>query len=68
MKLTFLGTTSQGGSCPTLFATDRDTYVIQGYRVLDAEALAQLDIPDHETCIEVPKALLKFAAAPQEPV
>jgi hypothetical protein len=61
MKLTFLGSSSKDGECPTLYATDRDTYVIQGWRVTDADALATLDIPDHETAIEVPRALLGFA-------
>jgi hypothetical protein len=27
--------------------------------VLDAEALTQLDIPDHETAVEIPAALLE---------
>lgn len=61
MQLTFLGATSNNGGSPTLFDTNRDTYVIQGWKVLDAEALAQLNIPEHETVIEVPKALLGFA-------
>ncbi|MGH3722206.1 MAG: hypothetical protein ACRDRI_25880 [Pseudonocardiaceae bacterium] len=97
MQLTFLGKNTQGGESPTLFATDRDTYVVQGWRVpgheasveipmslleyleadttlavalrttghgtyvlsgaavRDAQALAQMDIPGHETCIEVGK-------------
>jgi len=97
MQLTFLGKDTQGGGSPTLFATDHDTYVVQGYRVpgrqasveipkkllgylerdmdlaavlhatgrdscilsgvvvTDAEALAQMDMPDHETCVEVGK-------------
>lgn len=97
MQLTFLGKNTQGGGSPTLFATDRDTYVVQGWRVpghetsieipmellryltcntelaaalhttghgtyilsgtavTDADALAQMDIPGHETCIEVGK-------------
>jgi hypothetical protein len=95
MRLTFLGKDSQGGQSPTLYATDRDTYVVQGWRVpddpaaveippgllrfakpgtiiettttiagthlvtgalvTDAEALAQMDMPDHETCVEVGK-------------
>lgn len=33
MKLTFLGTTSSGGNCPNLYATDHDTYVVQGYKI-----------------------------------
>jgi len=97
VRLTFLGKNTQGGGSPTLFATDRDTDVVQGWRVpgqdtsveipmtllayleantelavvlhttghgtyivsgatvSDAEALAQMDIPGHETCIEVGK-------------
>lgn len=97
MQLTFLGKDTQGGGSPTLFATDGNTYVVQGWRVpdepasveiptkllrhlegspeldaslqhtgrdsyilsgkpvTDAEALAQMDIPGHETCIEVGK-------------
>lgn len=97
MQLTFLGKSTQGGGSPTLFATDRDTYVVQGWRVpgdetsvevpkvlleylercthlaavlhtteqdtyvlsgaavTDAEVLGQMDIPGHETCVEVGK-------------
>lgn len=98
MRLTFLGKETQGGGSPTLFATDRLTYVVQGWTVpgqqesveipqrllghlepgtslgaalrdtgrgsfivsglpvTDATALSQMDIPGHETCVEVPKA------------
>jgi hypothetical protein len=97
MQLTFLGKETQGGGSPTLFATDQDTYVVQGWKVpgqrarveiprallrhldghpqldaaltdtgrdsyilsgvevTDAEALSQMDIPGHETCVEVGK-------------
>jgi hypothetical protein len=97
MRLTFLGKQTQGGGSPTLFATDRDTYVVQGWKVsgadtsveipsellrhlergtrlgvplqdtgrhsyilsgaavTDPEALSQMDIPGHETCVEVHK-------------
>ncbi len=62
MRLRFLGTTSYNGGCPTLYETDRDSIVVQGYRVTDPEALAQLrDVLDGETFVEVPKALLRFA-------
>jgi len=95
MLLTFIGKQTQGGGSPTLFATDRSTYVVQGWKVpdhaasveipkkllehlvgrprlaamlhdtgrdsyllsgvpvTDTEALAQMDIPGHETCVEV---------------
>lgn len=60
MKLTFLGTSSANGDCPGVYATDHGTLVIQGWKVADAEALSQLDIPDHETVIEIPAALLRY--------
>ena len=46
MKLTFLGKDSTPNDSPTLYATDRDTYLVQGYLVTDPEALAQMRIPD----------------------
>lgn len=97
MRLRFLGKATQGGGSPTLYATDRDTYVVQGWKVdgndesveiphrllkhvesgtylaalmvdtgrgsfvlsgqavVDAETLSQMDVPGHETCVEVPK-------------
>ena len=65
MKVTFLGTSSDDGNCPTAWATDRGTFLVQGDIVTDPEALAALrgrqnGIPDHETVIEIPAALLKF--------
>lgn len=33
MKLTFLGKDSTPNDSPTLYATDRDTYLVQGYAV-----------------------------------
>ncbi|WP_189211423.1 hypothetical protein [Actinokineospora fastidiosa] len=67
MKLTHLGTTSSQGQCPNLYATDRGTYVVQGYKITDDEALAALrerGLPDHETAVEIPAALLDFAPRP----
>lgn len=97
MRLTFLGKATQGGGSPTLFATDRDTYVVQGWKVpmhpdsveiphrllkhveagtylgahladtgrgsftlsgtpvTDTEALSNMNVPGHESCVEVPK-------------
>jgi len=47
-----------GGTCPAVFATDRETYVVQGSIVTDPEALAALNLPAHETAVEVPASLL----------
>jgi hypothetical protein len=46
------------GTCPTLYATDRGTYVVQGTIVTDPDALATLNLPTHETAVEVPADLL----------
>ncbi|WP_026454414.1 hypothetical protein [Saccharomonospora iraqiensis] len=71
MKVTYLGTTSSTGQCPTAYATDRGTYLIQGEIVTDPEALAELrehgnGIPDHETVVEVPAALMTYVREHQE--
>lgn len=65
MKVTFVGTTSDTHSCPTIYATERDTYLVQGDRVTDAEALATVGgygngIPAHETLVEIPTGLVKY--------
>ena len=60
MKLTLLGTESDGGQSPTLYATDRGTLVVQGWCITDAEALSAMTVPEHETAVEIPVALLRF--------
>lgn len=63
MKLTFLGTPSKNGGCPTAYMTDRNTVVVQGARVIDDQALAALrsrGLPDHETAVEIPMSLLPY--------
>lgn len=59
MKLRFLGKDSTPTNSPTLYATDEDSYVIQGWKVTGS-ILALLVVPDDETIVEVPAALLNF--------
>jgi hypothetical protein len=61
VKLTFRGTSSSSGSCPSVYETDRGTLVIQGWRVTDREAIDAMEargLPDYETAVEIPLALL----------
>ncbi len=59
MQLKFLGKETQTGNSPTLWETDDDQYVIQGF-TLDAEALCQVGtVPDGELVIRVPKKLMR---------
>jgi hypothetical protein len=66
MRAKFLGKDpdSHTGESPTLFATDRTdrvTYIAQGWKVTDPQALADVgDVPDHEGLIEIPEDVLKM--------
>lgn len=62
MRLTFLGKDSRPDESPTLFATDRDSYVVQGWIVTDPEILAMIVVPDDEMVVEVPPALMAHLA------
>ncbi len=62
MKLRFLGKNSTPTNSPTLYATDQDSYVLQGWIVTDAATLARLTVGDDETVVEVPTALLGHLA------
>ncbi|MGR8010348.1 hypothetical protein [Streptomyces hypolithicus] len=59
MQLRFLGKNSTPGDSPTLYASDQDTYVIQGWRVYANDLLLQLDVPAGQTVIEVPTELFE---------
>jgi hypothetical protein len=59
MQLRFLGKETEGGNSPTLYDTDEDMYLIQGWTVDDEETLAQLRLPEGETAVIVPKALMR---------
>jgi hypothetical protein len=41
---------------PIVYVTDDGNYIIKGKRVPDPETLAQMHIPDNETCVEVSPA------------
>lgn len=51
---------SHPSSSPSVYRTDRDTWVVQVWAVTDPEALAQMDIPHGETCVEIPDRLVPF--------
>ncbi|PSK96327.1 hypothetical protein CLV63_112212 [Murinocardiopsis flavida] len=62
MRLTRIaGECPDGVTCPTVFATDRASIVVQGYE-LAADELAKITLPSGETAVEIPVSLLKEAA------
>lgn len=60
--LTRLTTYCGNGSCPTVYRTDRGTYVVQGTPVDPAEV--GIDLPEGESLVEVPAELLAPALGP----
>jgi hypothetical protein len=45
---------------PTLYRTDRETWIVQGWHVTDSEALSQMSIPPGETAVEIPDRMIQF--------
>ncbi len=65
MHLTFVGKDpeSNPSGSPSVYRTDRGTWVVQGWIVSDSDALGQMDIPEGETCVEIPERMLQFFPA-----
>jgi|ADGO01.1.fsa_nt_gi hypothetical protein len=61
MKIRFLASVSNGGSCPTLYETDEGDIVVQGYTLTDEEAISQLrDVLPGESFVVVPRSLMSY--------
>ncbi len=54
------GSRLKSGESPTLYRTDRQSWVVQGWVVTDPDALGAMDIPEGETCVEIPDRLVPF--------
>jgi len=62
MNIRYLGKESNVKNSPSLYATDQDSYIVQGWRHADLSTLNRLTIPDDETIVEVPPALFNHLA------
>jgi hypothetical protein len=62
MRLTLIGKDPESNptGSPTVFRTDRDSWVVQGWAVTDSDALGQMNIPAGETAVEIPDRMLQF--------
>ncbi|WP_405063851.1 hypothetical protein OG474_19985 [Kribbella sp. NBC_01505] len=62
MKLTLVAGDPQSrpDNSPTLYKTDRGSWVVQGWVVDDPEALAALNVPAGETVVEIPDRMIQF--------
>nr|MDT0660017.1 hypothetical protein [Micromonospora sp. DSM 115978] len=62
MRLTLIGKDPESNptGSPTVYRTDQGSWVVQGWVVSDAATLAQMNIPEGETCVEIPDRMLQF--------
>jgi hypothetical protein len=60
MQLRVLAGRCGTGSCPTVYGTDRETVVVQGYVVNGGDA--GVEVPDGERLVEIPTEILLAAA------
>ncbi len=62
MRLTFVGKDPESNptGSPTVYRTDRGTWVVQGWVISDADALSQMSIPEGETAVEIPDRMIAF--------
>lgn len=62
MKLTLVAgdPESQPTNSPTLYKTDRGSWIVQGWVVDDEDALATLNLPNGETAVEIPDRMIQF--------
>jgi hypothetical protein len=60
LRLTAIASQCGTGTCPTVYHTDRQTLVVQGY-VVDGEN-AGVEVPDGEHLVEIPIEVLLAAA------
>jgi hypothetical protein len=51
---------SQPQGSPTLYRTDRQSWVVQGWVISDPEVLAKMNIPEGEIACEIPDRLVPF--------
>jgi hypothetical protein len=62
MRITFIAKDpdSVPNQSPTLYRTDRKSWLVQGWVVSDPAVLAEMNIPDGETAVEIPDRLVPF--------
>lgn len=62
MRLTLVAgdPNSNPDNSPTLYKTDRGSWVVQGWEVTDPEALGALSVPEGETVVEIPDRMIPF--------
>jgi hypothetical protein len=58
LTLVFGDPESNPKNSPTLYKTDRGSWIVQGWVVTDPEALATLNLPEGESAVEIPDRMI----------
>lgn len=58
----YIGTNCYGGDCPTIYRSDRGSFVVQG-ALINAGDIKDLVIPANEGVVEIPESLVQALAA-----
>jgi hypothetical protein len=69
MGLVLLAKDSKSGGCPSVYVTDRGSYVVQGDEYVDSAALMDMEqLSPSEAFVEVPERLLHRLSSPGGPI
>ncbi|GAA0989893.1 hypothetical protein GCM10009555_074730 [Acrocarpospora macrocephala] len=62
MEITFVAKDpgSNPNQSPTLYKTDRGSWVVQGWSIMDPEVRRKMNIPEGEDAVEIPDRLVPF--------
>ncbi|MDX6738605.1 hypothetical protein [Actinocorallia sp. A-T 12471] len=65
MRITLIGKDPESNptGSPTIYRTDRGSWLVQGWEVTDADILAMLNIPEGESVVEIPDRMIQFFRA-----
>lgn len=57
----YIGSGCHNGSCPTIYESDRETFIVQG-NLMKPKDIKDLAIPSNEGVVEIPRALAQAFA------
>ena len=68
MRIRFIGKDPESNptGSPTVYRTDRGSWIIQGWVVDDPEVLGEMNIPEGESAVEIPDRMIQFLTEQEE--
>lgn len=68
MRIRFIGKDPESNptGSPTVYRTDRGSWIIQGWVVDDPEVLGEMNISEGESAVEIPDRMIQFLTEQEE--